>query len=424
MVWSVLLHRIVDIPRPPTNKRRQRYLQGGIAAGAVVLLTIFLTSLKPAAPGVDRATVQVDTVRQGTMVREVRGPGSLVPEHIRFITALAAGRVERVLAQPGQHVRPETVLLQLSNPDVQMQVLQAEQQLTAARAELVSQRTNLENQRLTQTGVVATTRTEYLRAKRDAEVAESLGARDGMSRNEMADARDRAAELETRYRVEQARLALMTETVDSQLAVQQSQVDRLRAVAEFQKNVLRSLDVRAGDSGVVSDLTLQLGQYVLAGTLLARVVQPGKLKAVVQIPETQAKDLAIGQKAAIDTRNGVIAGHLMRIDPNAISGTVAVDVALDGAAPGARPDLSVDGTIEIERLEQVLYVGRPVYGQPNSTIGMFKLVEDGDYAVRVPVRVGRSSVNAIEVVQGLKAGDQVILSDMSRWDSVDRVRLK
>src|SRR3989441_10469844 len=211
----------------------------------------------------------------------------------------------------------------------------------------------------------------------------------------------------------------MTETIDSQLAVQQSQVERLRAIAEFQRNVVRSLEVRAGDSGVVSDLTLQLGQYVLAGTLLAKVVQPGKLKAVLQIPETQAKDVAIGQKATIDTRNGIIPGHVVRSDPNAINGTVAVDVALDGVAPGARPDLSVDGTIEIERLERVLHVGRPAYGQPNSTIGMFKLVEADNYAVRIPVQVGRSSVNSIEVVQGLKAGDQVILSDMSRWDSVD-----
>jgi HlyD family secretion protein len=413
----------VDIPRPPAPKHR-RYVQGGIAAGAVVLLTIFLTSLKPAAPGVDRATVQIDTVHLGTMVREVRGPGTLVPEHIRFITSLAAGRVDRVLAQPGQTVQPGTVLLELSNPDVQIQSLQAEQQLTAAQAQLVSLRTSLQAQRLTQEGVVATTHTEYGDAKRQAMVADSLARQNLVAANDAALAKDKAAEMETRYRIERERLTLMTETIDSQLAVQQSQVERLRAIAEFQRNVVRSLEVRAGDSGVVSDLTLQLGQYVLAGTLLAKVVQPGKLKAVLQIPETQAKDVAIGQKATIDTRNGIIPGHVVRSDPNAINGTVAVDVALDGVATGARPDLSVDGTIEIERLERVLHVGRPAYGQPNSTIGMFKLVEDGNYAVRVPVQVGRSSVNSIEVVQGLKAGDQVILSDMSRWDAVDRVRLK
>jgi len=378
----------VDIPRPPAPKTR-RYVQGGLAAGAVVLLTVFLTSLKPAAPTVDRATLWVDSVRRGEMVREVRGPGTLVPEHIRFITALAAGRVDRVLAQPGQHVSPSTVLLDLSNPDVQIQALQAEQQLAAARAELVSQRTNLENQRLTQTGLVAITRTEYFNSKREAEVAESLGAHGGMSRNEAALAKDKALELETRYSIEQQRLALMAETIDSQLAVQRSQVDRLRAVAEFQQNVLRSLQVRAGDSGVVSDLTLQLGQYVLGGTMLAKVVQPGKLKAVLQIPETQAKDVTIGQKAAIDTRNGIIPGH-----------------------------------VEIERLEHVLYTGRPAYGQPNSTIGMFKLTDDGHYATRVQVQVGRSSVNTIEVMRGLNVRDSVILSDMSQWDNVDRVRIK
>lgn len=413
----------VDIPRAPAPTYR-RYVRGGVAAGAVILVTLFLTSLKPAAPSVDRGTLWVDSVRRGEMVRDVRGPGTLVPEHIRFITALAAGRVDRVLAQPGQRVTPETVLLELSNPDVQIQALQAEQQLTAARAELVSLNTSLNNQRLTQAGLVATTRTEYLQAKREAAVAESLGSHGGMSRNEAALAKDKAAELETRYGIEQQRLQLMTETIDSQLAVQRSQVDRMRAVAEFQQNVLRSLRVRAGDSGVVSDLTLQLGQYVLAGTMLAKVVQPGKLKAVVQIPETQAKDVAIGQKAAIDTRNGIVPGHVIRFDPNAINGTVAVDVALEDTVAGMRPDLSVDGTIEIERLEHVLFTGRPAYGQPNSLIGMFKLTEDGHYATRVQVQLGRSSVSTVEIVRGLNVRDSVILSDMSQWDNVERVRIR
>ena len=413
----------MDIPRAPAPKLG-RYVKGGIAAGAVVLLTILLTSLKPAAPSVDRGTLWVDSVRRGEMVREVRGPGTLVPEHIRFITALAAGRVDRVLAEPGQRVKPETVLLELSNPDVQIQALQAEQQLTAARAELVSLNTSLNNQRLTQAGVVATTRTEYLQAKREAAVAESLGAHGGMSRNEAALAKDKATELETRYGIEQQRLQLMTETIDSQLAVQRSQVDRLGAVAEFQQNVLRSLRVRAGDSGVVSDLTLQLGQYVLAGTMLAKVVQPGKLKAVVQVPETQAKDIAIGQKAAIDTRNGVVPGHVIRFDPNAINGTVAVDVALEDTVAGMRPDLSVDGTIEIERLEGVLYTGRPAYGQPNGLIGMFKISPDGYYATRVQVQLGRSSVSTVEIVRGLSQRDSVILSDMTQWVNVERVRIR
>ncbi|HEY6807467.1 MAG TPA: HlyD family efflux transporter periplasmic adaptor subunit, partial [Gemmatimonadales bacterium] len=372
----------------------------------------------------DRGVMWVDSVRRGSMVRDVRGPGTLVPEHIRFITALSAGRVDNVFAQPGQHVKAGTVLLRLSNPDVQIQALQAEEQLTAARATLVSLRTTLETQRLSQEGVVATTRTQYEAAKRQAVVADSLAQHLLIAPNDAAAAKDQAQELETRYRIEQQRLALMTQTVDSQLAVQQSQVDRLGAIAAFQNNVVRSLDVRAPDSGVVSDLTLQLGQYVLNGTLLAKVVQPGKLKAVLQIPETQAKDLAVGQNASIDTRNGIIPGHVIRIDPNAIGGTVAVDVALDGTAPGARPDLSVDGTIVLERLENVLYTGRPAYGQPNSTIGMFRISDDGSYATRVQVQVGRSSVGSIEILRGLNVKDSVILSDMSQWDNVDRVKIK
>jgi HlyD family secretion protein len=414
----------LDIPRAPVKNRR-RLIQIGIAAGVILLITILLGSLKPAAPSVERGTVLIDSVRRGEMVREVRGPGTLVPEHIRFITALAGARVDRVLAQPGQKVTPQTVLLELSNPDVQIQALQAEQQLTAARAELVNLRTTLVGQRLTQEGVVATTRTDYEQARRNALVADTLVEHNLMAPNEAALAKDRAKELEIRFRVEQQRLDLMTETVDSQIAVQASQVERLRAIAAFQENRVRSLTVRAGDSGVVSDLTLQLGQWVLEGTILAKVVQPGKLKAVLQIPETQAKDVAIGQPAAIDTRNGIVQGHVIRYDPNAQNGTVTVDVGLDGELPaGARPDLSVDGTIEVARLENVLYTGRPAYGQSNSTIGMFKLTEGGRYAVRVAVQVGQSSVNTIEVRRGLEVGDQVILSDMSQWDNVDRVKLK
>ncbi|MFI5234918.1 MAG: HlyD family secretion protein [Gemmatimonadales bacterium] len=414
----------MDIVRKPV-KNNKRLIQGGAAVGGVILLTVLFANLKPAAPSVDGGTLWRDTVRMGEMVRDVRGPGTLVPEHIRFITALASGRVERRLVEPGQKVLPETPLVILSNPDVQIQALQAEQALTAAQAQLVSLRTSLETGKLTQEGVVATTRSDYLAAMRTAAGDDSLARQNLISANDFAAAKDKAIELETRYRIEKERLQLMTETVDSQLSVQQSQVGRLQAIAAFEQNVVRSLQVRAGDTGVVSDLTLQLGQYVLAGTMLAKVVQPGKLKAVLQIPETQAKDLAIGQKASIDTRNGIIPGHVIRIDPNSQNGTVAVDVALDGALPsGARPDLSVDGTIEIERLEHVLHVGRPAYGQPNSTIGMFKLAPGGHEAARVQVQVGRSSVNTIEIVRGLAVGDVVILSDMSQWDANDRVRLK
>jgi len=413
----------VDIPRIPQDKRKKRIVQGGIAAGAILLLTLLLSSLKPAAPTVD--SPWVDSVRRGTMVREVRGPGTLVPERIRFISALASARVERVLAQPGQVVTAKTVLLELSNPDVQIQALQAEQQLTAAQAELVSLRTTLRGQKLTQEGTVATTRTDYQSARRQAMVAESLAARNLVAVNDVAQARDKAAELEIRYRVEQQRLALMTETLDSQVAVQATQAERLRAIAAFQRNRVRSLTVEAGEAGQVTELSLQLGQWVTEGTILAKVVQPGKLKAVLHIPETQASGLSIGQPASVDTHNGVVPGRVMRIDPAALEGTVTVEIALDGELPaGARPDISVDGTVTVDRLVNVLYVGRPAYGQPNSTIGMFKLVEGGRYAVRVPVQVGRSSVNTIEVLHGLQAGDQVIVSDMTRYDAVDRVRVK
>jgi HlyD family secretion protein len=414
----------LDIPREPVKNRR-RLWQAGIGVGVLVVITLLLSSLKPAAPTIESGTPWIDSVRRGEMVREVRGPGTLVPEHIRYITALASARVERILAQPGMIVQPGTVLLELSNPDVQIQALQAEEQLTAAQAQLVSLRTTLVGQKLTQEGVVATTRTQYEKAKRDAVGADSLVAHGLMARNDAALARDQVDELETRYRIEQQRFDLMSQTVDSQLAVQQSQVDRLRAIAAFQQNRVRSMQVRAGDSGIVTDLSLQPGQWVTEGTNLAKVVQPGKLKAVLQIPETQAKDVTIGQPAAIDTRNGIIQGHVSRADANATNGTVTVDVALDGALPnGARPDLSVDGTITVERLHNVLYTGRPAYGQPNSTIGMFKLTDGGHYAVRVQVEVGRTSVNAVEIIRGLEAGDKVILSDMSQYDNVDRVRIK
>jgi HlyD family secretion protein len=414
----------VDIPRAPT-KNRKRYVQGGIAVGGLILVTILLASLKPAAPSVDREIVSLDGVRRGVMVREVRGPGTLVPEHIRWISALTPARVERILVQPGTPVQSGTLLLELANPDVQIEALDAQRQLTAAEGELVNLRTSLHGARLTQSGVVAQTRSEYLSAKRAAAVADSLEIIGGLSRNDVSLAREKASELEARYDIEKQRLDLLTSTVDSQLAVQREQVVRLRAITAFRLSRLSSLQVRPGEDGVLTELNLQPGQWVVPGTILAKVVQPGKLKAVIRIPETQAPGLAIGQLASVDTRTGFVVGHVVRIDPSAQEGTVTVDIALDGALPdGARPDIGVDATITLERLSDVLYTGRPAYGQPNSTVGMFKLVEGGRYAVRVPVKVGRTSVNAIEIVQGLAAGDSVILSDMSRYDNVERVKLK
>lgn len=414
----------MDIARAPAKKKKL-YVQAGIIGGVVLLVTILLANLNPASPGVDREVLSIDAVKRGVMVREVRGPGTLVPEHIRWISALTPARVERIFVQPGTTVTANTVLLELANPDVQIEALDAQRQLTAAEGDLVNLRTTLQGQRLTQAGLVATTRSQYLQARRDAAVAESLAAIGGLSRNDISLARERADELQARYDIEQQRLELLTSTVDSQLAVQREQVTRLRAISTFRLNRQASLQVRPGEEGVLQELNLQPGQWVVPGTILAKVVQPGKLKAVVRIPETQAPGLAIGQIASVDTRTGIVQGHVVRIDPAAQQGTVTVDIALDGPLPaGARPDISIDATITLERLSDVLYTGRPTYGQPNSTVGLFKLVEGGRYAVRIPVKVGRTSVNAIEIVQGLVAGDSVILSDMSRYDNVERVKLK
>lgn len=413
----------MDIPREPTTNRK-RYVQAGVGAVGLILITILLASLKPAATSVDREVISIDAVRRGTMVREVRGPGTLVPEHIRWISALTPARVERIFVQPGIAVQANTVLLELANPDVQIEALDAQRQLTAAEGDLVNLRTSLQGARLTQAGVVASTKSLYLQATRDAANADSLAVIGGLSRNEVTLAHEKASELDARYDIEKQRLDLLTSTVDSQLAVQREQVERLRAITAFRLSRLSSLQVRPGENGVLSELNLQPGQWVVPGTILAKVVQPGKLKAVIRIPETQAPGLAIGQIASVDTRTGVVSGHVIRIDPSAQEGTVTVDIALDSTPASARPDISVDATITIERLTDVLFTGRPAYGQPNSTIGLFKLVEGGRYAVRLPVKVGRTSVNAIEVVQGLAVGDSVILSDMSRYDNVDRVRLK
>jgi RND family efflux transporter MFP subunit len=374
---------------------------------------------------VDLSTIWVDSVQRGPLVLQVRGPGTLVPERVRWISAVTAGRVERRLAEIGQEVKPETVLLVLSNPDVQLEALESERQLTAAQGDRVNLRTSLESQRLNQQGAVAIARSEYLEAKRNAVAAESLATKDLISVMEASRARDRVEELATRYDVEQRRLAVLTDAMGSQLALQQAQVGRLRAVTDFQRGRVRSMEVKAGATGILQDLTLEVGQWAQPGATLARIVEPGRLKAVLRIPETQAKDVVIGQPASIDTRNGVVEGRVARIDPAVQNGTVTVDVALQGDLPrGARPDLSVDGTIEVERLKDVLYVGRPAYGQSNSRVGLFRLEPDGGSAVRVHVELGRSSVNTVEIRGGVQPGDKVIISDMSKWDGYERVRVE
>ncbi len=397
----------------------------GTGIVVVVIITIWTLSLDPAAQSIERSAVLIDSVRKGDVVRDVRGPGTLVPEHIRFITAQASARVERLASESGRRVNPGDVLLELSNPDLQIQTMQAEQQVRQAQIELLNLKTNLRSQMLTQQGVVASTRTQYVNATQEALAADSLAKRRLLSPFELANRKATAEEYTTRLRVEQERLRLMEQAIDSQIATQQSQVVQLRAIADNQQARLRSLSVRAPDAGVLQDLTLQLGQWVPEGTTLAKVVQPGKLKAVLRIPESQAKDVVLGQKASIDTRNGFVAGHVSRKDPSAQGGSVTVDVGLDGALPnGAVPDLSVDGTIVIEKLTNVLYTGRPAFSAGSGSVSLFKVVDGGKAAVRIPVELGRSSVNVIEILRGLAVGDKIIVSDMSQYANVARVRIR
>ena len=418
----------MDIPRPAQPKGRKRLMYGGAALAALVTVTVALSRLEPAAPTVDRGTIWFDTVRQGSMLRQVRGPGTLVPEQMRQVSAVTSGRVERILSAPGDTVSPGTILIELSNPDEQLQALQADQQLSAAEAQLVSTRSNLQTQILGQEATVATARADYADAKRQADNAVELAPKGLIAEQEVKRLQERAEQMAARLKSEIQRLEVFRSTMDEQIAAQQSQVERLREVVDFRRRRLESMRVRAGAGGVLRDLgtpQLEEGQWVLAGMRLATVVQPGRLKAELRIPETQARDVVIGQQALIDTRTDTIQGHVSRVDPASQSGTVTVDVVLEGELPrGARPDLSVDGTVEIERLDDVLYMGRPAYGQSNSMVGIFKLDPDGNTARRVNVRLGRASVNQIEIVDGLAKGDVVVLSDMSRWDAVDRVRIR
>lgn len=414
----------MDIPREPPKKRK-RYVYGGAVVAAVVGAFVALGNLKPAAPSVDRATVYMDSVQRGTMVRQVRGPGTLVPEQIRFVPAITAGRVERKLVEPGSEVEPGTILLELSNPEVQLELLEAERQLAGVQAELVNLRTTLETQRLNQQGLVATTRASYLETKRNAEAGEELAAKGLIAEAELASLKERAEELAVRLDVEQQRLKTISESIKPQIEVQENQVRRLTEIVAFQRRRVGSMQVSAGAGGVLRDMPLEEGQWVLPGQTLAVVVRPERLKAVLRIPETQARDVVLGQNVLVDTRTDTIMGRVSRIDPAVQNGAVAVDVRIEGdLPPGARPDLSVDGTIEIDRLDDALFVGRPAYGQAFSTVGLFRLTEDGNFAERVTVRLGRSSVNTIELVEGLQVGDVVILSDMSQWDAYDRVRLR
>lgn len=416
----------MDIPRPDAaRKRRLRRVLYGVAGIILIpLITWGLSTLKPAAPTVEKATVWPDTVKRGPMLIQVRGLGTLVPEEILWIPATTDGRVVRRFVLPGSPVTADTVVLELANPELEQLALDAEWQLRAAQAQLNSLKAQLESQLLDQKAAAATVQSEYQQAKLNAEKDEELAKLGlGASLNVKL-SKAKAEALTTRNSIEQQRLQVSSDSVQAQLDAQKARVEQLRALYELKRTQLDSLRVRAGAEGVLQELPVEVGQRVAAGTILAKVAQPTHLKAQLKIPETQAKDVQIGQVASIDTRNGIIPGRVMRVDPAVQNGTVTVDVKLEGALPkGARPDLSVDGTIEIERLTDVLYVGRPAFGQPNSTVGIFKLEPGGKEATRVQVKLGRTSVNTVEILGGLQLGDQVILSDMSAWDAFNRIRL-
>jgi len=419
----------VDIKRAPPSKKKQ-YIIWGSGILAIVIVSLGISKLKPAAPSVERATLWVDSVRKGELLREVRAAGTLVPEHMRIIAAVTAGRIEQLPVRPGVTVSPGTMLVEMSNTDVQLQALQAEQSLTQARSGLASLKQSLLQQRLAQEGSVASAKTTMETALRRLKEMEALDEKKLASPNEVAAARDAALESKTRYDLEVQRLNEMNSSAKEQIVLNEEQVTRLTSIVREQMNRVNSMRVVAGETGVLQSLgpngvQLELGQWVNPGMELARVAQPGRLKAVIRVPETQARDIAVGQKASVDTRNGIVAGHVMRIDPGSTQGTVTVEVAIDGELPrGARADMSVDGTIELERLPNVMYVGRPAYGSAESTVGLFKISENGSEATLVTVRLGRASVNTVEVLNGLAVGDSVIISDMSQWDNQTRIRLK
>jgi multidrug efflux pump subunit AcrA (membrane-fusion protein) len=418
----------MDISRPDIKKKKMRrqIILAGCGVVALAVVAFFVTRLKPAAPEVDRATVWTDTVKRGPLLRQVRGPGTLVPreDKIRLIPAETAATVVRIRVLPGAKVEPNTVLMDLVDPQLQQELLDAQLQLKGAQADYINTRAKVQSDLMDQKAAGATVGADYSQAQLQAKTDKALFDLGVVSGLTYSASKGKADELTTRNDLEKQRLTLNEKAIETQLAVQQTKVEQAKALLALKQREQDALSVRAGISGVLVELDHQVGEHVDVGTTLAKVVQPDQLKASLKIAETQARDIQIGQPAEIDTHNGVIDGKVMRIDPGVLNGTVTVDVELAGALPlGARPDLSVDGTIDLDRMADVLFVGRPAFGNENSTISLFKLGADSKTAVRVPVKVGRASVNSIQVIEGLQDGDTVILSDMSRWDNTDRIRL-
>jgi len=415
----------MDIARPSNarQKRIRRAVYGIVSLAVVLGITLGLSRLKPAAPSVERATVWIDTVKRGPMIREVRGLGTLVPENIRWIPATTIGRVERIVLRPGTTVSADAVILELSNPTLEQELHDAELKLKASEAGLVNLRVQMQNDYLQQQASAASIEADSKKAALQADVNEQLAAKDLVSTLVLKQSKLDAEQLAARVIISTKQLASHAESVQARLAVQQAEVDQVRAIVQLKQRQVDELHVRAGIAGVLQLVPVDVGQQVAPGTNLARVADPSRLKAELKIAETQAKDVQIGQSATVDTRNGLVDGHVVRIDPSVQNGTVTVDITMDGPLPkGARPDLSVDGKVELERLNDVLYVGRPAFGQEQSAVGLFKLQPDG--AARAQVKLGKSSVNTVEILSGLSVGDQVILSDMSAWDAFDRIRLQ
>lgn len=416
----------MDVPRTGARRRKiiRRVALALVIAGAVPLITLALSRMKPAAPGVERSTLWTGEVQRGPMVRQVRGLGTLVPEEILWIPATHEGRVDKVRLRPGAQVRADTILVELSNPELVLQAQDLVWQVRAAEASLRDLRVKLETNQLDLRATLARAESEFVQAKLKFDREEALAKEGLMADLNVRLARATAEELAKRFEIDRKRMEISASSTEAQLAVQQVQIEKLRAALALKQSQVEGLKVRAGADGVLQQLAVEVGKHVTPGTVLAKIAQPSRLKAEIRIPETQAKDVMIGQLAQIDTHNGVIPGRVVRIDPAAVSGNVTIDVSLDGALPpGARPDLSVDGVVELERLTSVVYVQRPVYGQANSLISLFKLTPDGKEANRVPVRIGRVSVQTVEILEGLAVGDRVVLSDMSAWDGHDRLRL-
>jgi HlyD family secretion protein len=417
---------MVDIARSPEVKRKKkirRIIYGAVALLAIVLITVGVSRLRPAAPGVDRATVWVDTVKRGPMIRQVRGSGILTPENIRWIPATTSGRVEKLVLRPGAQVTPTSVILEMSNPDLQQQVMDAQLAFRSAEATFGNRKAELQSQLLSQEAGVTTLQSQSNQASITLAANEELYKEKLISELQLKQFRATDTDLKNQLAVAKQRLEISKAGMKSQLAPQEADVNQRRAAYELRLRQLDDLKVKAGMTGVLQVLPVEVGQQVAAGANVARVADPTVLKAELRIAETQTKDIKIGQDAEVDTRNGVVAGKVSRIDPASSNGTVGVDIQLLGALPpGARPDLSVDGTVRLQKLDDVIFVGRPAFGQEESTITLFKLQPDGE-AHRTKVVLGRSSVSTIEIREGLQPGDQVILSDMSAYDQFDRVRL-